>query len=156
MRKVSFYTLFLLIALISAALAQFTDKAELNAIKKDYLGLKPADKPFTFIDLSKLHWSHSYSMTFYSGGSTSGSVGLYTSSVLYEISPSLLLNLKLGIAHNPGSLFNRTVSTDAAFLPGARLDYRPSKDFRISIGFNTYPGTEYYPYSPYRNRYWRR
>ncbi len=157
MKKVSLIILLVLFTLGSSALAQFTDKSEFDNIKKDYLGLKPADKPFAFIDLSKLHWNHSYSMSFFSGGGTSGSVGMYTGSVLYEISPSLLLNLKLGVAHNPGSLFDRSVNTDAVFLPGLRLDYQPSQNLHISIGFDSYPGSDYYPYSPYRNPYhWRR
>jgi len=138
-------------------MAQFTDQTELDNIKKDYLGLKPADKPFAFIDVSKLHWNHSYSMTFFSGSGNSGQVGMYTSSLLYEISPSLLLNVKLGVAHNPGSFFDRNVKTDATLLPGMRLDYQPSQNLHITIGFDTYPGLEHYPYSPYQKPYfWRR
>jgi hypothetical protein len=123
--------------------AQMADKVELDSMQKDYLGLKPADAAFSLIDLSRIHWSHSYSISFFSGGGTSGSLGMYTGSIFYDISSSLSLNLKLGIAHNPGSLFDRSVSTNAAFLPGVMIDYHPSDKLHISAGFDTYYGNPY-------------
>ncbi len=155
MRKtIVIFALILLVA-ASSTVAQFTDKAELGLIKKDYLGLRPVDRPFSLIDFSRLQWSHSYSMTFYSGAGSSGSIGMYTGNIFYEITPSLSLNMKVGIAHNPGGLFDRTKNADAIFLPGARLDYRPSDNFHISVGFNSlYGGPGFYSDNLYRSPYW--
>ena len=136
--------------LLSVSLqAQMADKAELNSIQKDYLGFKPADKPFALLDLSRLHWSGSYSFSYLSGGGYSGSVGVYTASFLYEFSPSLLMHMDLGLAHNPGALMDRSVGLDASVLTNVRLDYQPSKHFFMSVGFSTYPGS-----SGYRPVYW--
>ncbi len=138
--------------LISISLsAQMIDKAEIGNMKKDYLGLKPAGKPFSLIDFSKLQWTHSYSISFFSGGGTSGSSGLYVGNIFYEFSSKLSLNLKLGIAHDPGSIFDRSKGQNAAFLPGIHLDYHPSPNFTISAGFDTRPQNQYYYYNPYTN-----
>jgi len=140
--------------------AQMADQAELQSVSEDYLGLKPVSKPFSLIDLSRLNWSHSYSMSFFSGGGTSATVGMYTGSIFYELSSSLSLDMQFSIAHNPGSFFDQSVNTDAAFYPSVNLDYHPSDKFRLSVGFASYPGYYYndpfYRYNPYGIYNWRR
>lgn len=140
--------------------AQLADKAEISTVKKDYLGLKPVSKPFSLIDLSRVRWSHSYSVSFFSGGGTSGSVGLYSGSLFYEFTSSLSIDLRLSVAHNPGSFFDRDKSPDASLFPAVNLDYHPSENFRLSVGFASYPGIYYnpyyyYPYYPHRALDWR-
>ncbi|SYZ72987.1 conserved exported hypothetical protein [Candidatus Zixiibacteriota bacterium] len=158
MKKSILLSVLLVFLFAFLASAQMVDKAELGTTSGDYLGLKPALKPFSLIDLSKFKWSQSYSLSFFSGGGSSGSVGLYTGSLLYEMSRSLSMNFVLGIAHNPGSLFDRTQSTNAAFFPGFNLDFHPSNSFHLSVGVQAIPGNYYYynPYSPYGYYYpWR-
>ncbi len=155
MNKTLFFTVLLVVFLSATLSAQLADKAAIESVKSDYLGLKPASKPFSLIDLSRIKWSNSYSLSFFSGGGNSGSLGLLTSCIFYEISSSLSINLKMGIAHDPGSLFDRNnPNTNATFLPGLRLDYHPSSNFNISVGFETAPDL-YYLYSPYRTMPWR-
>jgi len=155
MKKIAILTILIGVFAFSFGYAQMAEDAELQSIKANNLRLQPAAKPFSLIDLSRLHFSHSYSLSYFSGGGTSGSMGLYTGQIFYDISSDLSLNLKLGIAHNPGSVFDRTQSTDAVFLPGARLDYHPSENFRITAGFNTYYGNYYSPFESYYYP-WRR
>ncbi len=157
MKKSILLTFAVVFIIAVTASAQMVDKAELGTASGDYLGLKPALKPFSLIDLSKFKWSQSYSLSFFSGGGSSGSVGLYTGSLFYELSRSISMNFVLGIAHNPGSLFDRTQSTNAAFFPGFNLDFHPSNSFRLSIGVQSYPGNyNYYnPYSSYGYYPWR-
>lgn len=150
MRKIFVITLVLFVLISISAFAQLNDGAEIAKMKKDYLGLKPAGQPFSLIDLSKLQWSHSYSISFFSGGGSSGSNGLYVSNIFYEFSSKLSMNLKLGIAHDPGSIFDRSKGHDASFLPGIFLSYHPSPNFTISAGFDTYQQNQYY-YNRYRN-----
>jgi len=147
----------LVLLVIPSVYAQMADRADIGTIKQDYLGFKPAEKPFSLLDLSRLHWSHSYSFNFFSGGGTSGTAGLYTASIFYEFSSKLSLDLKLGIAHDPSSLFERNAGKDATLLPGLRLNYHPSPNFSISAGFETYQGNGYYGFNPYnyRSLYWR-
>jgi hypothetical protein len=134
---------------------QMADKADISNIKGDYLGLKPTSKPFSLIDLSKLTWSNSYTFSYFSGGGTSGSIGVYTGLISYEFSKALKLGLKIGVAHNPSALINRQNSSDATFLPGLALDYAPSKNFHLSIGINSYYGPGLYQNDYYGNQLWR-
>ena len=141
------------------ASAQLVDKAEIQSVKENNLGLKPAAKPFSLIDLSRIKWSHSYSVSYFSGGGSSTGMGLYTGSMFYEISSSLSIDMQLSVAHNPGSLFNNSAANEASFYPAVNLDYHPSDNFRLSVGFISVPGNYYYnPYylnNPYRMYDWR-
>jgi len=143
------------------AAAQLSDEAEIQTVKQDYLGLQPASTPFSLIDLSRVKWSQSYSVSFFSGGGTSGQIGLYTGSLFYEFTPSLSIDVGIGIAHNPGALVNSSTSNDAQFYPSFNLDYHPSENFRLSVGFARVPGYYHNPYgyyNPYGYSYydWRR
>jgi hypothetical protein len=156
MRKTAYIIGILVLFLAVTAAAQMSDKAELQDIKSNFGGLNPVSKPFSLIDLSRLKWSHSYSISFYSGGYGSGSSAMYHGSIYYDLSSSLSLDIGIGIAHNPGALFDNSLSTDARFYPSVNLDYHPSDNFQLSIGFARYPGyylKPYYYYYP--DYYWR-
>ena len=54
--------------------AQLSDKADLENMSNRYgVGVKPATNTFSLLDFSRITWSHSYSVSFFSGGNTSGS-----------------------------------------------------------------------------------
>ena len=153
--KRSLLIVFSLIILAEVGSAQQADVASLkesssNAITG--LGVNAASSPFSLIDLSRIKWSNSYSVAFFSGGGNSGSVGLWNTSMDYQISTKLFLAVNLGVLHNPSSMWGKSES-DAKFLPGFRLDYRPSDKFMMSISVQQ--GAGYYnPYSTsaYRGR----
>ncbi len=156
MKKITIFLILSLIGvMVSTSMAQMADQAEISTIKSDYLGIKPANKPFSLIDLSRLSWSNSYSLSFFSGGGYSGSMGLYTGIISYELSKALTLGLKMGIAHDPGALFNRQANSGAVFLPGLNLDYHPSEHFRFSVGIDSYRGPGFFPYPNNSDFLWR-
>ena len=112
-------------------------------------GVNPASSAFSLLDMSRITWSHSYSVSFFSGGRSSGSVGLLNSTMNYELSESLNLMVNLGVLHNTGAVWGDGEHS-ASFLPGFRLDYRPSENFFMSISYQQHPGYGYY--SPYYGR----
>ncbi len=127
--------------------AQMADRAELEeAARANALGVQPVSTPSSLIDLSRLEWSHSYSLSYMSGGGNSASVGMLNTSMLYEFSPKLSLLLNVGVAHNAGALWGNGAS-DATVLPGFVLDYHPSDKFRMVIGMQTFAGGYYGPYT---------
>lgn len=135
-----------------SAFGQFSDEAALDDINRSSaLGIKPAVSPFSLIDLSRVKWSHSYSVSFFSGGDYSGSMGVFRTNMFYEFSSKLSMSLNLGIAHNTGAIWGDG-SSEAQLLPGFQLDYHPSDKFRMSVGVQTYGGyvSPYY----YRPAYW--
>jgi hypothetical protein len=143
-----------LFCLAASAAAQSSDVAKLNDITRaSSLGIKPAPSPFSLLDLSRLHWSHSYSLSFFSGSGYSGSVGLLSTSMLYDLSSKLSFGLNLGVAHNTGALWGDG-SSQASFLPGFWLDFHPSSKFNMSISVQKYEGS-YYPFMD-RSHAWPR
>lgn len=134
-----------LIMIYSLSFAQSSDQAQIENINnQSSFGLSPAPTPFSLIDLSRVKWSNSYSVSFFSGGNNSGSVGLLNTQIFYEFSSKLSLALNIGIAHNPGNFWGEG-NTNATILPSFQLDYHPSENFRLSIGMQQYNGY-YMPY----------
>lgn len=114
--------------------AQMADASDLQAIKsRSAISYPAAASPFSLLDLSKLNWSHSYSLSYGSSAYGSGSFGLYTGSVLYEISKSLSMTFALGVGHNPSSLVNSSINADAELYPSFSLDYHPNNSFRLRV-----------------------
>jgi hypothetical protein len=141
----------ILILVAGLVSAQEADVATLqNAASSNPLGLKPAPSPSGLLDLSKATFSHSYSISFFSGGHTSGSLGLLNSSMLYQFSPKLSLTLNLGVLHNTGALWG-SGDREATLLPGFHLDYHPSRSFRMSVTYQRYSGY----FSPYGSPFYR-
>lgn len=147
-------TVFLVVGLAIASSAQLADEAQLNSLtRSNSLGVKPASSPFSLIDLSRVRWSHNYSVSFLSGNGYSGSVGLLQSTMFYELSSKLSLALNLGIVHNAGALWGKGTSS-ASFLPGFQLDFHPSEKFRMGINVQWYEGTSF-PFMS-QSHYWPR
>ncbi|UCG61712.1 MAG: hypothetical protein JSV52_00025 [Candidatus Zixiibacteriota bacterium] len=143
----------MVLGLAFPAWGQLSDEAALDDYNRSSsFGIKPAVSPFSLIDLSRVRWSNSYSVSFFSGGNYSGSVGLFRTTMFYDLSSKLSLSLNLGVVHNTGAIWGDG-SSNASLLPGFILDYHPSNSFRMSIGVQTYSGyVPYYYY--YRPAYW--
>jgi hypothetical protein len=125
-----------LIAVAGCVSAQMADRAQLdNMSRTSSLSVKPAANPFSLLDMSRISWSHSYSVSFFSGGAMSGSVGLLNSTLLYEFSPKLSLSVNLGVAHSAGQWGQGRETT---VLPGFTLDYHPSEKFRLTFMVQRY------------------
>ncbi len=140
----------------SSAEAQMRDVADLREIKsQSSVSLAPAVTPFSLLDLSRLQWSHSYSMSFGSSSAGSGSFGMYTSSLFYEFSSVLSMGMSLGIGHNPGALFSQRQQANATLFPSMILDYHPSNSFRMRLSVARSPyGAGYYGNQLYGNPYY--
>jgi len=141
--------IFIMLVFSLSAYGQLADQAEIaNVNNNTGIGLNPASSPFSLIDLSRVKWSHSYSVSFFSGGNNSSSLGLWNSSMFYEFSNNLSLTLNLGVAHDANALFGGE-SSFSKILPGFLLDYHPSNNFNLRVGFQSYAG-----YNPYYYDYW--
>jgi len=124
-----------------SAFAQMGDIADLNRLRgDDKTSIRPVTNLFSLIDLSKVRWNHSYGVTYSSSARGSGSYGMYTSSFIYSLAPSLTLGVGVGLGHDPAALFNRTSGADARVFPAVGLDYHPSDNFRLYLGYAQSPG----------------
>lgn len=133
--------LIVLVALLTTPVfAQLkSDMPEISDVTNNGIGVESAKTPFSLLDLSRIKWSNSYSVSFFSGGGSSSSAGLLNTTMFYEFSPKLSLALNLGILHNTGAIWGNGES-DASVLPSFMLDYRPSEKFRMSLIFESVRG----------------
>lgn len=146
--------IFIFLLATATASAQLTETAEINEIaSKPSYGLKPAVSSFSLLDFSRIKWSHSYSVTYFSGGGSNNTTGLLNTGMFYEFSSKLSLAVNIGISHNAGAIWG-DANSNPEVLPSFRLDYKPSDNFHISVGMETYRGYLtpydyngfYYPY----------
>ena len=149
-------TILVLSLIAVSASAQMSEKAEMDQITGLNSQLRPVSKPFSLIDLSRVRWSHSYSVSFYSGGSGSASMGMYRGDIFYEFTPSLSVNIGIGVSHTPGAMFDNSIKNNSELYPSVQLDYHPGSNFHLSIGFERSPGFYLDPYRLGYYDYWRR
>ena len=136
MSRITFVIILTMILVAGSLLAQDVEVARYRQAALDNtFGAKPAGNSFGLIDFSKLNFSHSYSLSFLSGGAGSGNVGMWNTSMFYEFSPKLSLAVDLSVMHSGGSI-STPDGNSATVLPGFMLDYHPSKNFTLSIGMS--------------------
>lgn len=148
MRKILIFMLMLMLPAL--AQSQFIEESsQVASTSKSGFGMRPAPTPFSLLDFSRVRWSHSYSVSYFSSGPGSSTTGLLSSTMFYDFSPKLSLALNLGLVHDPGALFgNRARAANSSLLPGFALDYHPSDKFRMSIIFQQFNSGN----SPYYGR----
>ncbi len=151
MRLLMIFLLLCTVLMAGVSFAQSSDQAELeSSMQANSLGGRAASNAFSLIDFSRIKWSHSYSVGFFSGGGNSGSMGLFNTSMLYEFSPKLSLTVNLGVAHAGGAF--SVGEQSASILPGFTLDYHPSEKFRMTFMVQQYNG--FYTPDNYRSSFW--
>ena len=141
MKKILTAALILALPLVGSA--QMIEKVDLTSAESiGRFGSQAAPTPFSLLDLSRISWSHSYSVSYFSGGNNSGSAGLLNSTMFYEISSKLSLAVNIGVAHDPGAMFSNGQS-NSTILPGFALDYHPSENFRVSVRYQKFNNGNY-------------
>jgi hypothetical protein len=120
----------------------------------------PIKKTFSLLDPQRMHISHSYSFSYLSGGGQSGAVGMYFGSIRYQISKPLTLRVGLAYTHNPMTAFGANTEgiVSEGLYPSFSLNYRPSPNLFLEIGFQRVPGYMYWAPSPWETAptgWWR-
>jgi hypothetical protein len=132
-----FFTLILF--LLGSAFSQTQTTSE-SQTTENLLGLKSNAKAFSFLDPSKFRMSQSYTFSYFSSGKTSGSFGVYTNVMEYQVSKPLTLTLSLNYLHQPLSIFHKDdLGIKDAILPNFQLIYRPNNSFSFTINVQTFP-----------------
>jgi len=123
---------------LSLILAQ-VQASDTNFSSKDLLGVKSDTKSLSLLDPARLRMYHSYTFSYFSGAKTSGSFGVYTTTLKYQLSNPLSLTLSLNYLHQPLSVFRQDdlrVKND--ILPNFQLHYRPNSNFSLWINVVTF------------------
>jgi hypothetical protein len=95
----------------------------------------------SFLDLSRLSLSHSYSLC-YSSANGGRSIGMWMSSAEYRLSGSAEVRVDLGVLHRPSAFIGAdNVSLDARVFPSVEFTYRPWRNFFLNVSYSTIPRT---------------
>lgn len=139
-----FLSLFLTSALLQAS--------DINSDGKNLLGVKSNTKNFSLLDPARLRIYNSYTFSYFSSGNTSGSFGIYTTTLKYQVSNPLSIALSLNYLHQPLSVFGRDdLRIKNSILPNFQLYYRPNNNFSFMINILTFPP----PYGWGNENMWR-
>jgi len=131
----------MIIAMPAVASAQMPPSVSQSGTMLD----NPVKKVFSLLDPHRLKITQAYSFSYVSGNGYSGSVGTYFSTIQYQLARPLTLRVGLALTHNPLSVFGGQsggIATEGLY-PSFQLDYRPSSNFYLGIGFERVPAYAY-------------
>jgi hypothetical protein len=151
MRRVSKKSMLSAAGLMFCLLLSWTQASGVKSQDENLLGFTPNLKNLSLLNPQRLKMNHSYSFSYFSNGQTSGSFGVYTTTLQYQLSNPLSLTLSLNYLHQPLSLFRRDAPTvDNRILPNFQLHYRPNSSFSLWINVLTLPAA----YGPGNESFW--
>ncbi|MFO7809876.1 MAG: hypothetical protein R6V47_00700 [Candidatus Delongbacteria bacterium] len=124
----------LALIIFASAFSQFRDPGP----EKDPRIKLLSDPKASFIDLSRLSVSHSFSTGYFSSDSNSMLINEYIAGIKYKISEPLTLRMDIGMSYMPYSTFSaHNEEQSELYLRSASLDYQPGESFRMRIDFNS-------------------
>ncbi len=135
-----------------SAVAQYRGAEPQNPSVSESMVKQPSGNLlFGFFNPDRFTMSHSISMNYLSFGGQGVGVTMYTNSMKYRISDPLTVSADVSMMFTPFGSGSRFMQNDVSkiFLNRARLDYAPSKDFRISLQYRNIPLNQAYPYGMY-------
>ncbi|HOV99474.1 MAG TPA: hypothetical protein PK595_07895 [Bacteroidota bacterium] len=98
---------------------------------------------FGWFDVNRLFMHQSYTLSYSTFGGGNGlSLGVYTNSLLYQISDPLSLQFDVSLVHSPfasSSTSNYAKSISGIHLSRAQLTYKPSDSFLLQIQYRQLP-----------------
>ena len=116
-----------------------TKASDINSNQKNLLGVESNARNFSLLDPQRFKINQSYTFSYFSSGTTSGSFGVYTTTLKYQLSNPLSLTLSLNYLHQPLSVFRQDdLRLKNSILPNFQLHYRPSNNFSLWINVVTF------------------
>jgi hypothetical protein len=116
--------------------------SEIESKQNDLLGVKSETKNWSLLDPQRLKLHHSYTFSYFSNSKYSGSMGVYTTTLGYQLSDPLSLTLSLNYLHQPLSVFGKDdTRLKSDILPNFQLHYNPGNSFSLWINVVTLPSS---------------
>jgi len=108
----------------------------------------------SFLDPSKFHMSHSFSMSFGMAGGAQILQNSYVNTMFFQISNNLHLTTNIGIMSTPYHTFgDNSYLNKPVFFGGAQLDYKISDNASLMFRIESSPYNRYSAYNGFYNRY---
>lgn len=119
-----------------------------ESIKEGIVSQQTGSSIFSFLNSDSFHMNHSYSLSYSSFGGQGLALGVYTNSMLFNLSNNFNIQVDASIVHSPYSSLGKNFSNSLAgiYLSRAAINYKPWDDVYISVQYQNVPNY-YYPYS---------
>jgi len=143
--------LIMIIGFYAGAFAQYKDTGFPTESVKDGI-IDPtysSGNLFGFLNSENFHMNHQFSMSYSSFGNNGVALGVYTNSILYNFSDNLNIQTDISLVNSPYSTLGQDFQNNlnGIYLSRAAINYKPWKDFAISLQYSQLP--YYNPYSRY-------
>ncbi len=133
------------------AFAQFKGSNFPTSDVRDGIIAQSSSSLFGFINPQNFKMNQSYSMSYSTFGGQGLALGVYTNDMSYKFNDQLNVELAASVVQTPystlGSQFNKSIN--GVYINRAAINYKPWKDFSISLQYSNLPYGGYGYYSPY-------
>ena len=138
--------------------AQFKSQAEQSPSISGGLIREPGSSLFMgWFNPERFRMSHSFSLSYQTGGGEAFSLGTYTNSMMYQFAENLNARADVSLSYSPYnsfSTFNNKNDLSSVYLSRAQLDYKPWDNVLVQFQFRQHPYVNPY-YSPFYNPWYR-
>ncbi len=150
-----FLPVFFLLALPSVLSAQFRGEEPRRPSVAEGVYQESDGAILGFFHPENLQMRHSFSVSYGMMGDRGLGVSMYTNSLRYRVSEPLSVRADISMMFSPFGSASQLYKNDISgiFLRRASIDYRPSKDTKISLQYRAYPYGGPYPYGGGYGRY---
>jgi len=111
-----------------------------------------------WFDPEKFHMSHSFDLSYQTGGGQAFSLGTYTNRMRYDFAENLTAGADLSLSYSPYNTFptinGKKNDLSSLYLSRANLSYRPWENVLVQVQYRSIPYGSYY-YSPYYYPWYR-
>lgn len=138
--------------------AQFRDQQPgAPRVASSIVGGGQGSSMFSWFNPENFNMSHSYTMSYMTMGGRGLALGMYTSSMQYQISDPLDVQLDVSVMHSPYSSFHNNLNDlSGVFISRAQVNYQPTENFRIQVQYRQMPHSMYGYGSPFYNPWFYR
>jgi len=111
-----------------------------------------------WFDPEKFHMSHSFDLSYQTGGGEGLSLGTYTNRMRYDFAENLAAGADLSLSYSPyntlPTISGRKNDLSSIYLSRAHLSYRPWENVLVQVQYRNIPYGSFY-YSPYYYPWYR-
>ena len=146
-------TIILLSVLSITAYGQFKDPGFPTESVKDGIISNSSSSFFGLFNPENFKMNHSIGVSYSAFGNDGLALSTYTNSMFFKFADNLHFQMDASIVQTPYSTLGKDFenSINGIYLSRASLNYRPWKDFQVSLSYRNMPGGYYNP-SGYFNR----
>lgn len=149
-------TLILLVVISMTVWGQYKDPGFPTESVKDGIVTNNSSSLFGFLSSDNFRMNHSIGVSYSAFGNNGLALSTYTNSMFFKLSENLHFQMDASIIQTPYSTLGKDFENNlnGIYLSRAELNYRPWKDFQVSLSYRNLPGGYYNPYGYFKRSFY--